>query len=126
MIKIAFFDIDGTLLQLGHKQMSAKTEYALNKLRENGVILCMATGRGVLNMPKFKNIQFDVCLTFNGSYCFTDEKVIFSNPLSRQDVLCILENTKKMKRAMAINNENILVANGTDDDLETYFSLFTR
>lgn len=33
---------------------------------------------------------------------------------------------EKMKRAMAINNENILVANGTDDDLETYFSLFTR
>lgn len=46
--KIAFFDIDGTLLPLGVREPSAKIVYTLKELQRNGVILCMATGRGVL------------------------------------------------------------------------------
>ena len=38
MIKIAFFDVDGTLLQLGSKEPSPKTVQALQKLRANGVL----------------------------------------------------------------------------------------
>ena len=47
-VKIAFFDIDGTLLPLGVREPSAKIVYTLKELQRNGVILCMATGRGVL------------------------------------------------------------------------------
>lgn len=32
MIKIAFFDVDGTLLRLGHKELSANTAAALRQL----------------------------------------------------------------------------------------------
>ena len=42
MIKIAFFDVDGTLLQLGSKEPSPKTVQALQKLRANGVLLCLS------------------------------------------------------------------------------------
>lgn len=45
MIKIAFFDIDGTLLKFGEKEPSSKVVYTLNKLRENGIKICMATGK---------------------------------------------------------------------------------
>ena len=55
MIKIAFFDVDGTLLQLGSKEPSPKTVQALQKLRANGVLLCMATGRGYLSVPHFES-----------------------------------------------------------------------
>ena len=41
MIKIAFFDVDGTLIKLGTKELSDKTEKALTKLRQNNVLLCM-------------------------------------------------------------------------------------
>ena len=68
MIKIAFFDVDGTLLQLGSKEPSPKTVQALQKLRANGVLLCMATGRGYLSIPHFESVDFDIWLTFNGSY----------------------------------------------------------
>lgn len=47
-VKLAFFDIDGTLLPLGVREPSAKIVYTLKELQRNGVILCMATGRGVL------------------------------------------------------------------------------
>ena len=39
MIKIAFFDVDGTLLRLGHKELSANTAAALRQLHQNGIIL---------------------------------------------------------------------------------------
>ena len=71
-VKIAFFDVDGTLLPIGEKEPSNKTVYALGELQKNGIILCMATGRGVLMMPKLRDICFDAYITFNGSYCFTD------------------------------------------------------
>lgn len=121
-VKIAFFDVDGTLLPLGVKEPSAKIIYALKELQKNGVILCMATGRGVLARPKLKGIHFDAYITFNGSYCFTDEEMIHSCPIPKADILQIVENTKRMGRPMVISNEKFIVANGMDEDLKTYFS----
>lgn len=122
MIKIAFFDVDGTLLNIGSKEMSDKTAYTLKELRRNHVLLCMATGRGYLSVPHFEGIDFDVFLTFNGSYVKAGEKIIFKNPLEQDDKNRIIENLKNMNRAIAISNEHFIVTNGTDPDLEQYFA----
>lgn len=82
----------------------------------------MATGRGVLARPQLKGIHFDAYITFNGSYCFTDEEMIHSCPIPKSDVLQILENTREMGRAMVISNDKFIVANGMDEDLKPYFS----
>ena len=102
MIKIAFFDIDGTLLKMGNKEPTDKTVKALNSLRQNGILLCMATGRGYLSIPKFKDITFDVLLTFNGSYVMAGEKIIFRNPLNNNDKHQIIQNLNKMNRALQL------------------------
>ena len=47
MIKIAFFDVDGTLIKLGTKELSDKTEKALTKLRQNDIEMLEAVGTGV-------------------------------------------------------------------------------
>ncbi len=120
--KDSFFDIDGTLLPLGEKSLSKRIIYTLNELQKNKILTCMATGRGVLMMPRFQGVSFDVFMTFNGSYCFTDKEVIYKCPIPEKDVLHILENTKRMNRAIAISNERYEVSNGTDPDLEEYFS----
>ena len=122
MIKIAFFDVDGTLLQLGSKEPSPKTVQALQKLRANGVLLCMATGRGYLSVPHFESVDFDIWLTFNGSYVRSKDTVLFKNPLDVDDKYRILQNLKQMHRAAAISNEHFIVTNGTDPDLAQYFS----
>ena len=57
MIKIAFFDVDGTLLKIGCKEPSKNTITALKKLKEKGILLCMATGRSYPNIPYFKDIE---------------------------------------------------------------------
>ena len=122
MIKIAFFDIDGSGNKMGCKEPSENTLLALRQLREKGVLLCMATGRSNSAIPHFKDIEFDVFLTFNGSYVRNKEQVISGPATMNNDKNTIIQNLKKMNRAIAISNENILVTNGTDDDLEQYFT----
>ena len=105
------------------KSLSDKTEKALTKLRQNNVLLCMATGRSYPTIPHFQGIDFDVLLTFNGSYVKSGEKIIFKNPLHNEDKNQIIQNLKNMKRAIAISNENFIVTNGTDEDLAQYFAI---
>lgn len=123
MIKIAFIDVDGTLLKFGEKEPTKNTVYALNKLKESGVILCMATGRCYPSIPSFQGLDFDVYLTFNGSYVRNKHEVIRSKPISREDTRLIISNLKRMNRAIAIGNEEFLVASGTEPDLQDYFEL---
>lgn len=122
MIKIAFFDVDGTLLKTGCSVPSEKTVFALRQLKENGVVLCMATGRPYPVIPHIEGITFDVLLTFNGSFVRNRDGVIFKNPLDHNDKNIIIQNLKQMNRAVAISNEHTIVTNGTDDDLEQYFA----
>lgn len=58
----------------------------LLRLKEKGIILCLATGRSPMALPHFNGIKFDIYLTFNGSYCYNSEKTIFSNPIPAEDV----------------------------------------
>ena len=61
-IKIAFFDIDGTLKDFSKDELSDKTCEALNRLKEKGVLLAIATGRAPLTLPKMEGVEFDVFL----------------------------------------------------------------
>ena len=63
---IIFFDIDGTLLDFGKKDLSPNTREALLKLRENGIRICIATGRSPLALPKFAGVEFDAYLAYYG------------------------------------------------------------
>ncbi len=125
-IKIVFFDIDGTLIDMDRKEISPKTLEALQRLKERGVKLCLATGRGPLTLPHFDNVEFDVFLTFNGSYCFDRERAIFSNPLPREDVKTILKNAASIHRPVSIATKDRMIANGKDEDLIEYYSFAKR
>ena len=109
MIKIAFFDVDGTLLKLGSKGPSFQTVQTLQQLQAKGILLCMATGRGYLSVPHFEGVDFDLWLTFNGSYVRSKDAVISKNPLDADDKRRILHNLKQMHRAAAISNEHFIV-----------------
>ena len=122
-IRIAFFDIDGTLIDFHRKQISAKTVEALKRLHARGVILCLATGRSPLELPHFPGIVFDVYLTFNGSYCFNSSQVLLSNPIPHGDVRKLIANAAAIHRPVSIATHNRIAANGTDKDLAEYLSI---
>lgn len=121
--KIAFFDIDGTLINSETKKMTEQTRNTLLKLKENGVILCIATGRPLMSVPKFEDGLFDAYLTFNGSYCIAGDEVIYKQPIEHGDVLKIIDNAKRINRPAVIASAERMGANGTDKDLDDYFAL---
>ena len=65
--KIIFFDVDGTLVPL-KGAARPRTLEALRRLHQNGIRLCIATGRAPMEVPKFEGVSFDAFLTYNGSY----------------------------------------------------------
>lgn len=122
--KIAFFDIDGTLIDIQSKRITEKTLKALQRLRAGGVKICLATGRSPVALPVFPGVEFDAYLTFNGSLCYTaGGETIFSNPIAHEDVQKIIANGAAIGRPVCVSMRDRLAANGTDVDLTDYFAI---
>ena len=122
-IKIAFFDIDGTMIDMKKKVMSEKMIETLNRLKENGIIICVATGRSPMTLPKFEKIAFDAFLTFNGSLCYNQKETIFGNPIPAEDVRLLIRNAERMGRPLSLATKKELGANGMDQDLIDYYAI---
>ena len=123
MIKILFFDIDGTLLELGKKEMHQELIIALNEVKKKGIKIFLATGRPPFVVPKFHGIEFDGVLSFNGSYCFTPNELIYKNPLNKKDIQTFVENAKRLNKAVTLAGINKMGCNFDDEILEEYFMI---
>ena len=122
-IKIAFFDIDGTLVDFQKKCMTEKTRQALNALRENGIRICIATGRTPVTVPKFEGVRFDAYLTFNGAYCYDAQGPIFSRTIPTEDVQRLIRNAAALHRPICVSTDTELAANGWEQNLADYFAI---
>ena len=104
MIKEIFFDIDGTLIPLGKIQMSSETIDALKKLKEKGIKIFLASGRGVRELGVItKDVSFDGYVTLNGQICLDENQNLFhGNPIQVGDLKVLLEifDEKKMHAVM--------------------------
>lgn len=123
MIKILFFDIDGTLLELGQKEMHQELVDALKLVKEKGIKIFLATGRAPLVVPKFHGIEFDGVLSFNGSYCYTNNELIYKNQMDKMDIQTLVDNAKKLNKAVTLAGINKMGCNFDDEVLEEYFMI---
>lgn len=120
-VKIIFFDIDGTLIDPQTGRISEKTAHALKQLQEKGIKRCIVTGRPPASLPDFGDLRFDMMSTFNGSFCYTDTEIIYSNPIGPEDVRIVLQNAAALGRPVSIAVRDRLAANGIDQDLADYY-----
>lgn len=120
-IKIIFFDIDGTLIDLEKKYMTDRMLQTLQRLKQRGILLYAATGRSPMILPKFESFSFDGYITFNGSYCYNDSGVIYSNPIPAEDIQILLRNAKALGRPVSVATNSRVAANGKDQDLIDYY-----
>ena len=123
---IIFFDIDGTLIDMEKKRITERTLDALRRLQQNGILLAVATGRSPLIVPRFDGVEFDVFLTYNGSYCYDRRGDIFASPIPPQDVQTLIQNAAALGRPVSVAGRTQLLSNGTDDDLTAYYAIGGR
>lgn len=114
MIKIIFFDVDGTLISNERSYISEKVLVALKQLKKQGIKLFIATGRHYLELGELginKQFTFDGYLTLNGGYCFDHDGPIYSNPIDKEDVKRVVEYTTKNNLACSFVESNDLYVN---------------
>lgn len=105
-IKIAFFDIDGTLTNSNH-EITEKTIETLNKLSDKGIEIVICSGRGnsyVLNLIRyFKNTNYIISSNGSEIYDIKNKNNIYENKIDF--------NTVKSLYIYAINNNlNIILS----------------
>ncbi len=118
MIKIIFFDIDGTLLSHQNNQVPDSTKKALDRLHEKGILIYSCTGRNISefnDMKMLHDIPFDGHVFLNGSYCIHQDKVIMEKPLPQEMIQEIFHQTDACQMACAFVSHNQLVCNGHND-----------
>lgn len=84
MIKAAFFDIDGILFSHTMHKIPDSARKAVHLLRENGVKVFLATGRGIRTLKKVSwgDLVFEGYITLNGQICLdARENVLFEAPI---------------------------------------------
>ena len=87
---IVFFDADGTIIK--NNKISKLTREAFTKLRENGYILVLSTGRalpaidGILKDMNFENI---ICSA--GGAVVVNNEIIYSKPMKKESLKELVE-----------------------------------
>ena len=110
MIKAAFFDIDGTLINFQTHTMPESALKALEALRRKEIKVFLATGRAPKHIRFMKDFfDFDGVIAFNGQYCFDHTGVFLDVPLS----------VKTVKNAFSYLQKNKIAANfeTADEDM---------
>ena len=85
MIKVAFFDVDGTILSHKTKSVPQSTRDAITGLQAAGVKCVVATGRQISEMKKLPvaDIPFDGYITLNGQLTLdSNQKMLYGTPLT--------------------------------------------
>lgn len=104
-IKAVFFDIDGTLVN-DSRTVLKSTEQAIKSLKEQGILVGLATGRGpYFVQPFMKQLDLDFAVTYNGQYIFTREKVIAARPIDKGHLQAIIEFARKKGKEIALGTE---------------------
>lgn len=109
--KIVFFDIDGTLLD-HDKQIPASTRDSLKKLTEKGIHVAIATGRAPFMFANLReDLEIDTFISFNGQYVKHKDKVVLTNPLSKEEITSLEGVAKENNHPMVFLDHEAMMSN---------------
>lgn len=93
MIKAAFFDLDGTLMN-EKGQVSTSTRQAIKDLRQKGIKVLLATGRHLteIEATPVNQMTFAGYVTLNGQICLDQKRqVLSSHPIAARDAAQLIK-----------------------------------
>ncbi|MGB6177810.1 Cof-type HAD-IIB family hydrolase [Carnobacterium sp.] len=120
--KMIFFDIDGTLLN-DEKKFSPNTKKALEKLKEKGHEIVIATGRNLfLAKSVIDDLAFENYILCNGAVGYYHNELVYENRLDQSELKrlveiadkhdhdVIYESADKLRRRSKDNNARMINA----------------
>lgn len=83
--KVIFFDADGTIVYGDY--MSPQVRKTFEKLRENGHILVLSTGRAIPALGvTLKEVDFENVISSAGNVTMADNEIIYNNALTSEEL----------------------------------------
>lgn len=122
-VKAIFFDIDGTLVSFQTHKIPDSAIRALERLREKGIKLCVATGRHKNNLDVLENtFAFDAYITLNGQYACHGETVLHKNPFKKTDILPVIQQVQQGAYPCYFMGEHEVCLSGINDAAAQLFA----
>jgi Cof subfamily protein (haloacid dehalogenase superfamily) len=104
---VIFFDIDGTLLN-HDKKLPPSTKEAIFKLKENGHIVAIATGRAPFMFEDLrKELDINTFVSYNGQYVMLNGEVLYTNPMN-------ISSLEKLAKTALQNNHPVVFMDDED------------
>ena len=103
MIKLAVFDVDGTLVTKGNRRDPASCVHALNELSRKGVKLAIASGRPPFAMEQslLEQVSFDYFVCSNGAFVRNAQhEVLYHYSFSMEETRSLIHAFKKTDNAL--------------------------
>ena len=118
-----FFDIDGTLLAGGYENtyVPQSTVTALNKCREAGHFLCIATGRlQAMAVDCMHDLGFTNMVSDGGYGVTIDDKFYGAAPLPRDPVIRLVDECEALGMPWALQIDNTIFRAAPDSRFEEF------
>lgn len=106
---IVFFDIDGTLVHEDTLVLPESTKKAINKMRANGHLAFINTGRTVCQIESIRNkIEFDGFICGCGTYVEYEDKVLLHKTIGSELTTKLIHSLNKYRiDGVLENNEGV-------------------
>lgn len=118
MIKVIFFDADGTLLSIGSGKIPQSALLSLKKLKERGIKIVLATGRHTNEIKQLplNGLAFDCYLSLNGQLGLdADFRTLFGTPLCDKAQEELLTMYRQREISLILTTEREQCINYIDD-----------
>ncbi len=126
--KLVAVDIDGTLLN-SQGIITEKTQQAIQRIIEKGVIFTICTGRPIQGVERFNRLLNldEPFITYNGAMIVMGKsrKILYEQGLTAEDARNVLAWAKKLKTTYVIWSNNQLYANELNEKVHDYKKLST-
>lgn len=117
-IKAIFFDIDGTLVPFGNKDVPVEVKEAIATMRRKGIKVFIATGRHTVWIDNLGDTEFDGYVSVNGGMCTLSDKktVIFERCVDPADIdrLADVYHSLPLEFCLVPDNGDIFISGFND------------
>ncbi|AYW49978.1 Cof-type HAD-IIB family hydrolase [Tetragenococcus halophilus] len=106
MIKVIFFDIDGTLLT-NKGRIAKNTKKAISALHKKGIVCGVSTARTPKSIAHIlKDLPFDLFIACNGQLVYTKEQMIYERAFEAEALAEIVSYADQHFRQMILCGKN--------------------